>query len=530
MSHEQWIRKYVANAVKTTRYTWWNFVPISLFLQFTKVVNCFYVVNTVLNSIPSISTNEPVYALAVLIVLILIGMLKELLADLKRYKTDKLSNALPTQLVTGKLLDHPNHSKRAGLERRQSTTGNQDERRKAELSRLSQMQMLETRTVRADELKVGDIIKVYDDEVIPADCFILASGSSLESQSVGQCFIATSTLDGERNLKPKIAIKEMQDNFVDLVTGLDVIAEVNCKTNPIPDLYSFDADLKLVMQDKQLPIINLDLKQFVPRGAHVRNSDCLFLLVLFTGNDTKLILNQGKYRFKQSHVDQVINKVLLVNILLMLSFGVVLSYFSYKFAVENLERAPYIFQGAESPEVQAFKAFGSFFLLNNSFIPLDLAVGLEMGKVMYIYFLENDIQMTAFDVDKRDLVSCSVKNFSLHEDLAQLDYMFCDKTGTLTQNELIFKAFKIVGHAAEDDFNVDVPSFQISHPPGNQDFKTFHKIQKENAACEAREQPTLSSNKRAGRPFSSRLPSKAGDLPFLVAPASPRNVKPSPLF
>ncbi len=53
--------------------------------------------------------------------------------------------------------------------------------------------------------------------------------------------------------------------------------------------------------------------------------------------------------------------------------------------------------------------------------------------------------MTVFDEDKRDLVACSVKNFNLHEDLAQLDYMFCDKTGTLTQNELIFKAFKIVG-------------------------------------------------------------------------------------
>ena len=155
------------------------------------------------------------------------------------------------------------------------------------------MQRLETRAVRTDELRVGDVIKVMDDEVIPADCFILASGSTLESQSNGQCFIATSTLDGERNLKPKIAIKQVQDDLVDLITGKgkDMIIEVNCKTDPIPDLYSFDADLKLVSKDAQAPLINLDLKQFVPRGAHVRNSECLYLLVLFTGNDTKLILN-----------------------------------------------------------------------------------------------------------------------------------------------------------------------------------------------------------------------------------------------
>lgn len=48
---------------------------------------------------------------------------------------------------------------------------------------------------------------------------ILASGSTLDSQSEGQCFIATSTLDGERNLKPKMAIKEVQDNLFNIVTG-----------------------------------------------------------------------------------------------------------------------------------------------------------------------------------------------------------------------------------------------------------------------------------------------------------------------
>ena len=58
--------------------------------------------------------------------------------------------------------------------------------------------------------------------------------------------------------------------------------------------------------------------------------------------------------------------------------------------------------------------------------------------------------MSVFDEDKRDLVTCQVKNFNLHEDLAQLDYMFCDKTGTLTQNELIFKAFKIIADNEQD--------------------------------------------------------------------------------
>ena len=111
--------------------------------------------------------------------------------------------------------------------------------------------------------------------------------------------------------------------------------EINCKTDPIPDLYTFNADLKLVYSDKQAPLIDLDLKQFVPRGAHVRNSEYIYLLVLYTGNDTKLILNQGSYRFKQSHVDGMVNKILGINIVIMLTLCAIMAYFNYRFATAN---------------------------------------------------------------------------------------------------------------------------------------------------------------------------------------------------
>lgn len=96
---------YTSNRIKTTRYTWWSFLPVALFIQFTKVVNCFYLANTLLQSFPSISTNDPIYGAIVLTTLILIGMVKEFLADLKRYKTDKESNSMPTQLVTGRFCE-----------------------------------------------------------------------------------------------------------------------------------------------------------------------------------------------------------------------------------------------------------------------------------------------------------------------------------------------------------------------------------------------------------------------------------------
>ena len=43
-----------SNKRVSTRYTWWNFFPIALALQFTKVVNIFYCVTAIMQCIPSI--------------------------------------------------------------------------------------------------------------------------------------------------------------------------------------------------------------------------------------------------------------------------------------------------------------------------------------------------------------------------------------------------------------------------------------------------------------------------------------------
>ena len=140
---------------------------------------------------------------------------------------------------------------------------------------------------------VGDIIKVMDDEIVPADCFLLTSGVGADDPDAnGQCFIATSSLDGERNLKPKMAIKEIETDFLNLISnrGEDVMMELKCTDEPFPDLYSFDANLKICNKRCQKNF-DLDLRQFIPRGCHVRNSQCLYLMVIYTGPETKLILN-----------------------------------------------------------------------------------------------------------------------------------------------------------------------------------------------------------------------------------------------
>jgi magnesium-transporting ATPase (P-type) len=82
-----------------------------------------------------------------------------------------------------------------------------------------------------------------------------------------------------------------------------------------------------------LPLIDVGLDQFIPRGSKVANSGKLYLLVLYTGAETKIIQNQGTYKFKKSFSERVVNIYLAWNVFLTLvPIGLSLAYGSYRFA------------------------------------------------------------------------------------------------------------------------------------------------------------------------------------------------------
>lgn len=87
----------------------------------------------------------------------------------------------------------------------------------------------------------------------------------------------------------------------------------------------------------------------------------------------------------------------------------------------------------------------SFYLLLNGLLPLDLAVNLIVTKLLMVYFVQNDHQMIDLErsLEEGDVVGCEVKNLTVLEDLPRVTHLFCDKTGTLTKNELVFRALAV---------------------------------------------------------------------------------------
>lgn len=86
-------RENPTNRRKSTRYNAFTFLPITLFLQFTRVVNIFYVSNAILQSIPSVSTHNPLATILPLTFIILFGITKEAIMELKKWYDDNHINA-----------------------------------------------------------------------------------------------------------------------------------------------------------------------------------------------------------------------------------------------------------------------------------------------------------------------------------------------------------------------------------------------------------------------------------------------------
>ena len=75
----------------------------------------------------------------------------------------------------------------------------------------------------------------------------------------------------------------------------------------------------------------------------------------------------------------------------------------------------------------------------NTLIPLSLVVSIEFIKLVQAPFMNHDINM----YDESSLKQCEPMNMTLHEEMAQIKYIFADKTGTLTANIMQFKACTI---------------------------------------------------------------------------------------
>ncbi|KAI0217437.1 phospholipid transporting ATPase [Massospora cicadina] len=296
------------------------------------------------------------------------------------------------------------------------------------------------------EVRVGDILKLSRDEAVPADLVILAT-----SEDDGLCFAETKNLDGETNLKSRQALKAT--NLLAKLKQLSTKPMFVKSEPPGVDLYAYNGSLSILERraSRQKPNYHvigrepISIQNTLLRGCIVRNVSFVIGLVIFTGPESKIVLNSGVTPSKRSYIERLMNEHVIMNFCILLLMSVVVSVlggvgatregnFADLFVHDFLPRGS---SGARS----GVMAFFTCLILFQNIVPVSLYLTVEVVKSVQAYFIHGDLEMYYEPLD----TPCVPKAWNLSDDLGQIEYIFSDKTGTLTQNVMVFRQCSIGG-------------------------------------------------------------------------------------
>ena len=296
----------------------------------------------------------------------------------------------------------------------------------------------EEKAVQSQDIHVGDIIKLSEDDEIPCDCVLLTS-----SDDSGDCFIQTTNLDGESNLKGRSSVGPTKDLRTPRSLGR-WRGMVVCNA-PDDNLERFDAQLfpDASRSHDDNNAVPLTANNLLLQATNLRNTEWVYAIAVYTGNDSKFGHNKKVPTPKFTRTDDAINEFSVYIFLFQLLLVVVLGVVGNHWKESNGRGYWYLGYPDEGDDAahQVFIIPARFLLLNSTMIPISLKVTLDLCKLYYAKFIAGDVLL----YDPNSDTPAITNSTALSEDLGQVEYVLSDKTGTLTQNVMVLKLCSVLG-------------------------------------------------------------------------------------
>ena len=425
------------NVLCTSHYHAWSFVFVNLFEQFHRAANVFFLFTAILQAIPVISSLNHAMGFVSLCFMLAISMVKVGFEDFRRHIEDDEVNTQKVSLWT----KEPINIKRGEKSR---TTIIEWVRKK--------LKKKDPNTIREElinhefdgghltdvlwrDVQPGDVLYIRCDEQFPADCVILSASSH-----DGRCRIETAALDGESDLKYRHNVADQ----LDLKQGSFLVE----MSPPITDLGNFNGCITASDGEKYF----LGLSNFVARGCTLRKTESVYALAIYTGPETKIIMNSAKPRYKYTEIDKFLSKFVIVLFVILLILSVVLTVCSYFWGKSNIKNGYLGLQ--EMPDIYYFWTVFSWILILNYFIPLSLYSSLDLVRFFLSFMITYDVGLR--DADGKKSVC---RNSDLLSTIGRITHIFSDKTGTLTKNIMTFKVAGfhdvVLGFPSDEDSSIE---------------------------------------------------------------------------
>eukprot|EP00792_Barthelona_sp_PAP020_P009282 TRINITY_DN3285_c0_g1_i3.p1 TRINITY_DN3285_c0_g1~~TRINITY_DN3285_c0_g1_i3.p1 ORF type:complete len:1044 (+),score=271.26 TRINITY_DN3285_c0_g1_i3:105-3236(+) len=366
----------VTNEVKNTQYTPFTFLPLTLYNQFKYFFNLYFLLLALSQFVPVLQVGFLTTYLAPLILILMISLSKEAYDDIQRYRRDNVENNKLYQKVT------PN--------------GVID--------------------IASKSIRVGDVLLLSHGQIAPADCILLKT-----SEPNGAMFVRTDQLDGETDWKLRHACSSTQSLEKEEI--VDMNAEIYAEA-PNKQIYDFIGTFSIKNDEKPPVTESLSLENTIWKSLVIASGSNV-CLVVYTGKDTRALMNIEEKELKSGVFDNEVNKLSKQLFFILAAMASALTIF------KGINSISYIY-------------LVRFIVLLSSIIPTSMKVHIDISKTFFSMKISGD----------KKIPGTIARSTTIPEQLGRLFYLFMDKTGTLTRNVMSLKKLR-VGQALYLDETVE---------------------------------------------------------------------------